>query len=237
MAPRSRPAGAVSCACGLLGIDGGLRGHERDQVADMHHADRIVERVVSGHQARMSGVLEHLDQFTERNFLLHGDDVAARQQASSIRRPRSARMLLDHGALFRRDAGFARTGRFQHHFDVGAGLGRSSSRTARGRGARRIDRVRRPSPGHRNGKVAAPPGPGGWPGASELDIMRFRLTRRDRGWRGRQGSCAPAAPSFAPRAHSRGHSRADAGIHGPRGGPGGGRNGLSCALASRATVS
>ena len=62
----------------LVRVDRGARGHEGDQVADVHHADRIVERVVVDHQARMAGALEHLHQFAERDVLLHGDDVGAR---------------------------------------------------------------------------------------------------------------------------------------------------------------
>ncbi len=106
---------------GFAGIDRGLGGHEGDQVADVHHADRIVERVVVGDEPRMAGLLEHLHQFAERDVLLHGDDVAARHH--DVLDPALAQRqdVADHGALFRRDAGFAGAGRFEHHFDVGAG--------------------------------------------------------------------------------------------------------------------
>ena len=105
----------------LVRVDGGLGGHECDQVADVDHADRVVERVVVGHEPRVRGLLEHLHQFADRDVLLHGDDVAARHH--DVLDPPSAQRqdVADHGALFRRDAGFAGTRGFEHHFDVGAG--------------------------------------------------------------------------------------------------------------------
>ena len=62
----------------LFRINGRARGHERDQVADVHHAHRIIERVVIDHEPRMGGAFEHAHQFTELDVLLHRDDVRAR---------------------------------------------------------------------------------------------------------------------------------------------------------------
>ena len=122
MAPRSRPAARCFLRRdGLLGIDRGLGGHEGDQVADVDHADRIVERVVVGHEPRVPGLLEHLHQFADRDVLLHGDDVAARHHDVLDPAPAQRQDVPDHGALFRRNAGFAGARGFEHHFDVGAG--------------------------------------------------------------------------------------------------------------------
>jgi len=53
----------------LFAIAGGLqrrvRCHERQQVADMDHAARVVERVVIDDEPRMRGAFEKLDQFTQ----------------------------------------------------------------------------------------------------------------------------------------------------------------------------
>ena len=71
--------GAARCAAEKAsGMDRGLRHHEGDHVADMDHPDRIIEGVVVDHEARMGGVLEHLQEIAERNVLLHGDDVGPR---------------------------------------------------------------------------------------------------------------------------------------------------------------
>ena len=87
----------------------------------MHHADRIVERVVVDDEPRMPGLLEHLHQLAERDVLLHGDDVAARHHDVLDPAPAQRQDVLDHGALFRRDAGLAGAGGLEHHLDVGAG--------------------------------------------------------------------------------------------------------------------
>ena len=87
----------------------------------MDHADRVVERVVVGDEPGVAGLLEHLHQFADGNILLHGDDVAARHHDVLDPAPAQRQDVADHGALFRRDAGFAGAGRFEHDFDVGAG--------------------------------------------------------------------------------------------------------------------
>ena len=122
IAPRSRPAMRASCAwTACSGSTAALRGHERDQVADVDHAHGIVERVVVDHEARVAGLLEHLHQLAERNVLLHRDDVAARHHDVLDPAPAQRQDVADHGALFRRHAGFAGAGGLQHHLDVGAG--------------------------------------------------------------------------------------------------------------------
>ena len=47
-------------------IDRGARRHERDQVADVDHAVRIIERVIVDNEPRMTGTREDVDQFAER---------------------------------------------------------------------------------------------------------------------------------------------------------------------------
>ena len=69
----------------------------------------------------MRGVLEHLHQFAERDVLLHGDDVGARHHDVVDPALAQRQDVLEHGALFRRDAGLAGHRGFQHDFDVGAG--------------------------------------------------------------------------------------------------------------------
>ena len=55
----------LGLALGWLRRHRRLLGHERDQVADMNHAGRIVERVVINHETRMRRALEYLHQFAE----------------------------------------------------------------------------------------------------------------------------------------------------------------------------
>ena len=104
----------------LVRVDRGARGHEGDQVADVHHADRIVERVVIDHQARMAGALEHAQQFAERDVLLHVDDVRARDHDVADAALAQAQDILEHAAFVRREAEFAGRHQVEHVLEVGA---------------------------------------------------------------------------------------------------------------------
>src|SRR6516225_3227179 len=64
MAARSRPDG---CGTPRADSDSGPTA-----------ACVIMKGVVVDHEARMGGVLEHLQQVAQRNVLLHGDDVGSR---------------------------------------------------------------------------------------------------------------------------------------------------------------
>ena len=72
IALRSSPAGNGFLRLALApGSTARSRVMKRDQIADVDHADRIVERVVVDDEPRMPGLLEHLHQFAERDVLLH----------------------------------------------------------------------------------------------------------------------------------------------------------------------
>ena len=83
--PRSSSA-ATAFSASAAG-DGAIAARavmKRDQVADVDHADRIVERVVVDDEPRMGGVLEHLDEIAER-------DVAAAPRRCRRAAPSPAR--------------------------------------------------------------------------------------------------------------------------------------------------
>ena len=90
-----------------LGIDGRTRRHEGDEVADVHHAGRIVERLPVDDEARMRRGLEHLDEIAERDVLLHRDYVGARHHHVGDPPLAQAQDVLEHRAFFRREAGVA----------------------------------------------------------------------------------------------------------------------------------
>ena len=86
----------------------------------MHHADRIVERVVVDDQPRMPGALEGAHQLAERDVLLHGDDVGARYHHVADPRFVEPQDIFQHPAFFRREAGFAGRHGVEHILQVGA---------------------------------------------------------------------------------------------------------------------
>ncbi len=185
------------------------------------------------HEPRMAGLLEHLHQLAERNVLLHGDDVAARHH--DVLDPAAAQRqdVLDHGALFRRDAGFAGPGGFEHNLDVGAGravlpaeqragepgeeafaLGVGPARDRHRQVARFVRSAGRLS------RAAV--------GVSLSAMMRFTSQRRAR----RRGRASPRRARILRSSRSiclgvavvaRGRSRGDAEIHGRRDGRDDGR--------------
>ena len=62
----------------LAGLaDARLRGHEGEQVADMHHAFGVIQRLVVDHKSGMRRAFEQAHQFAERDVALDRDDVGA----------------------------------------------------------------------------------------------------------------------------------------------------------------
>ena len=157
MALKSSPAGSGFLRLAFFsGSTARARGHEGDQVADVHHADRIVERVVIDDEARMAGALEHAHQFAERDVLLHVDDVGARHHDVADAALAQAEDVLEHPAFFRREAGFARRHGVEHVLEVGADRARlPAEQRAQGRAANQ------PSPFSRAGGT----GTGRWRGS------------------------------------------------------------------------
>jgi hypothetical protein len=104
--------------------DGGAgrrpRRHERDQVADVDHAGRIVEGVVIDHEPGMGRVFEHAHQFADGDLLLHGDDVGARHHDALDPEFAQPKDILEHNGFFRREAGLRLLGG-EHELEIGAG--------------------------------------------------------------------------------------------------------------------
>ena len=71
----------------------------------MHHAGRVIERLVVDDEARMRGGLEHLDELAERDVLLHRDDVGARHHDVLDPPLAQAQDVFEHRALVGREAG------------------------------------------------------------------------------------------------------------------------------------
>ena len=84
------------------------RRHERHQVADVDHADGVVEHLVIDHQPRMAGAGEHLHELAERDLLLDRDDVGARHHDVHHPPLAQAEDVLQHDAFFGRETGLAR---------------------------------------------------------------------------------------------------------------------------------
>ena len=123
IALRSRPAGNGFLRLVLARADRRVAHHVADHVADVHHADRIVERLVVGDEARMAGAFEHLDQFAERDVALHRDDVGARHHDVVDPAPAQRQDVGQHDALLRREAALAERAVGQHRLQVGARRG------------------------------------------------------------------------------------------------------------------
>ena len=104
----------------LFRIDRRMRSHVANQIADVHHADRIVERVVVDHKAGMGGALENAHQIADLNVLLHGDDVGTRHHHIADPALTQAENVLEHPAFLRREAGFARCHGIEHVLEIGA---------------------------------------------------------------------------------------------------------------------
>ena len=91
------------CSRTLVGgrVDGRMCDHERDQIADVDHAGRIVERIVVDDEPRMAGAGEHHGQFADGNVLVHGDDVGARHHDALDPAIAQAENILEHGGFGR----------------------------------------------------------------------------------------------------------------------------------------
>ena len=114
----------------------------------MNHAGGIVERFVINHEARVTGVFEHLHQVAERDILLHGDDVGARQHDilnTALAQPED---VFEQRLLLRREAGFVAGALLQHLFEFiagGAGLQTERAQQAIDQAFAVLRRVRRRS--------------------------------------------------------------------------------------------
>ena len=97
----------------------GPRRHERNQVADMNHAGRIIERVVVDYEPRMGGDLENANQLADGDVLLHGDDIGARHHDALDPAFAQPQNILEHGRFFRRETGLRLLGG-ENVFEVGA---------------------------------------------------------------------------------------------------------------------
>ena len=125
MAEKSSPAGnGFSCAGIDLRSDGRVRGHECNQVADVHHPDRIIQAVIVDDQPRMGGVLEYLDEIAERDVLLHRNDVGARHHEIAETPFAQAQDVFDHPAFFRRKSSLD-GGAVQQRLEIRADRGRT----------------------------------------------------------------------------------------------------------------
>jgi hypothetical protein len=131
-----------------LRTDGRARRHEADQVADVHHADGLVERVVVDDEAGMGRVLEHLDELAERNVLLNRDDIGPRHHEVVEPALAQAQNVLEHPAFVGREAGVGGAAVLEQHLEVGADRGRAPAKhRARHAGQPRLARIRRRSVG------------------------------------------------------------------------------------------
>ena len=75
----------------------------------MDHAPSVVEGVVVDHETRMGRALEYLHEFAESDVALHRDDVGAWNHDIHDAPLAQTEDVLEHGALGRGKAGFART--------------------------------------------------------------------------------------------------------------------------------
>ena len=208
--------------------DPSLRHHEGVHVADVHHPDGIIEGVVVDHEARMGGVLEHLQQVAQRNVLLHGDDVGSRHHDIVDPALAQAQDVLEHAALFRREPGFGPLP-FEQHLQVGADRSRAPAEHRPQQpvqpGFRILPRRAAGAP-CRSRKVALA-GAGGdrIAGRSRIAVghgtgFKHRGRHRDRECPGRPGYRVPTAPSVRPHRRSRDRTPKDAENHGPPNGRG-----------------
>src|SRR6266852_3963877 len=99
---------------------GGAPRHERDQVADVNHADGVVEGLVVDDHPRMAGALEYLHQLAEHDVLPHRDDIGARHHDVDDPPLAQPEDIPEHRAFGRREAEFGGR-RFQRVLEVGAG--------------------------------------------------------------------------------------------------------------------
>src|SRR5262249_8422285 len=94
--------------------------HESNQVAYVHHAHGIIERVVVDHKPGVTSSLKHAHEFAQLDFLLHGDDIRARDHDVADAALAQAKNIFKHPAFFRREAGFPRTHDIKDVLEVSA---------------------------------------------------------------------------------------------------------------------
>ena len=104
----------VFVGCG----DARFRGHEGEQIADMHHAFGIVERFVVDHEPGMRGALEQVHQLAERNVALHRDHVRTMHHHVGDAALVQAEDIAQHGALDGGEADLIRLRGIEHDLQV-----------------------------------------------------------------------------------------------------------------------
>ena len=152
------------------------RDHVVEEVADVDHAARIVERVVVDGQARMAGALEHLEQFAERDVLLDRDDVGARHHDVVDPGPRRPRMFLSIARSWARSR-LRRAHRFQdvcRSARVEFGFQLNRARTTRA-SQPSLARALAAAPAREDSCVGTP--------VDRRDLNQCDLARRYRAWR------------------------------------------------------
>jgi hypothetical protein len=87
----------------------------------VHHAYRIIERIVVGNEPRVTGAFEHAYKFSKLDILLNGDDVGARNHDVSDTPLAQTQDVPEHPAFFGREAGFARAHGIEDILEVSAG--------------------------------------------------------------------------------------------------------------------
>ena len=118
-ARRSRPAGNGFLRLALLVSPiRALRGHEREEVADVHDAFGIVEGLVVDDEPRMRRALEQAHQFAERDVALDRDDVGAMHHDVGDAPFVQAEDVAQHGALDGGKADLVRRRRIEHDLQI-----------------------------------------------------------------------------------------------------------------------
>ena len=106
-------------ALGGAGLgDTRLRRHERQQIADVNDAFRIVQRLVVDHEARMRRALEQAHQLAERDIALDRDDVGAMHHHVGDAALVQAEDVAQHGALDGGKADLVRRRGVEHDLQV-----------------------------------------------------------------------------------------------------------------------
>jgi hypothetical protein len=84
---------------------GRARGEIGNEVADMHHADRFIQRLAIDNEPRMAGLGEGLQQLADRRRLLDRDHFGTRDH--HVGNPPFAKRehVLQHGLFGRREFG------------------------------------------------------------------------------------------------------------------------------------
>ena len=226
-ARRSRPAGKGFLRLALAGVaDARLRGHERQEVADVHDAFGVVEGLVVDDEARMRRALEQAHQFAERDVALDRDDVGAMHHHVGDAPFVQPEDIAQHGALDGGKADLVRRRGVEHDLQVGADRSRLPAEQRADRAGqpvlggraqhlaflhhgRQVGRVARIVVGRVGVRHVSPsaPGPHG-----------DRDPHTDRECRAARGSPVRDSPWLRRRRLFRDRSRSDAGTRAPQDG-------------------